>query len=416
MEPRVLIIGNTAIKRSNSNGLCLLNVLSAIPVSNIASFYIQDSFPDKGVVSSSFRLTDAEKLHSYINGKSIGTIITDDSFFQPQDQDIQHGSGKESFFRHVLREEVWQHGKWDREHFYDWISEFKPTVLLFMNGRSPFMFDITRQISEKFNIPVVIFSSEDEYWHKPKAGNLWDWILRKKLKKATKRLNERVSHVITFNGKLQELYELEFHLPVTTIMPSSDAVPVNTVHASGNLFYGGNLKPYRFEALADISQALLEVEPRRFIDIYSNDIDSKIKSHLASFSNIVIHDAVARKDLEPLREQAALLIHFESNSKKARPLIQHAFSSKIADCLSSGIPFFVYAPNYCGFSSYFEQNPGAVCYVEKKEDLKPALLKALTDQEYRAGLVKNALQLAAQNHNIKVNAELTQKILTEAHL
>ena len=84
--------------------------------------------------------------------------------------------------------------------------------------------------------------------------------------------------------------------------------------------------------------------------------------------------------------------------------------------MSSGIPFFVYAPNYCGFSSYFEQNPGAVCYVEKKEDLKPALLKALTDQEYRAGLVKNALQLAAQNHNIKVNAELTQKILTEAHL
>ncbi|OPZ24678.1 MAG: hypothetical protein BWZ03_00037 [bacterium ADurb.BinA186] len=416
MEPRVLIISNTAIKRSNSNGLCLLNVLSTIPVSNIASFYIQDSFPDKGVVSSSFRLTDSEKLHSYFNGHSDGTVITDASITEPKDQDIQHGSGKESFFRHLIREKVWQHGKWNRKKFEDWISEFKPNVILFMNGRSPFMFDITRQVSQQFNIPVIIFSSEDEYWHKPKAGNLWDLILRKKLKKATKRLNSRVAHVITFNDKLKDLYESEFHLPVTTIMPASDVTPVKTVNAAGNLFYGGNLKPYRYEALAELSEALLEIGSKRSIDVYSNDIDPKIKSRLASFSNVVVHEAVARKDLQPLREQAALLIHFESDSKKAKPLIQHAFSSKIADCLSSGIPFFVYAPNYCGFSAYFEQNSDAVCYVEKKEDLKPALLKALTDQEYRASLVKNAIQLATKNHNIKGNADLTKKILSEAHL
>jgi hypothetical protein len=416
METRVLVISNTAIKRSNSNGLCLLNVLSTISVSNIASFYIQDSFPDKGVVSSSFRLTDSEKLHSYFNGRSEGTIIIDASITESKDQDIQHGSGKESFFRHLIREKVWQHGKWNRKAFYDWAAEFQPTVILFMNGRSPFMFDITRQVSQKFNIPVVIFSSEDEYWHKPQAGNLWDFLLREKLKKATKRLNERVAHVITFNDKLKDLYELEFRLPVTTIMPASGIAPVKAVNAAGNLFYGGNLKPYRYEALAELSEALLEIGSKRSIDVYSNDIDPKIKSRLASFSNVVVHEAVARKDLEPLREQAALLIHFESDSKKAKPLIQHAFSSKIADCLSSGIPFFVCAPNYCGFSSYFEQNPDAVCYIEKKKDLKPALLKALTDQEYRATLVKNALQLSAKNHNIKVNADLTKKILSEAHL
>jgi glycosyltransferase involved in cell wall biosynthesis len=415
-EPRVLVISNTAIKRSNSNGLCLLNVLSTTPVLNIVSFYIQNSYPDKGVVSSSFRLTDSEKLHSYFNGKSEGTIIDDGSIVESKDQDIQHGSGKESFFRHLVREKVWQHGKWNRKAFYDWVATFKPTVILFMNGRSPFMFDITRQVSLKFNIPVVIFSSEDEYWHKPKPGNLWDLILRKKLKKATKRLNKRVAHVITFNDKLKELYESEFHLPVATIMPASDTTPVNAVNGAGNLFYGGNLKPYRYEALAELSEALLEIGSKRSIDVYSNDIDPKIKSRLSSFSNVVIHEAVARKNLEPLREQAALLIHFESDSKKARPLIQHAFSSKIADCLSSGIPFFAYAPSYCGFSPYFEQHSNAVCYVEKKEDLKPALLKALADQEYRSSLVKNALELAAKNHNIQVNSELTKKILMEAHL
>jgi len=416
MEPRVLIISNTAIKRSNSNGLCLLNVLSAIPVSNIASFYIQASFPDKGVVSSSFRLTDAEKLHSYFNGKSIGTIITDDSFSQPQDQDIQHGSGKESFFRHLLREEVWQHGKWDRKHFYDWISEFKPTVILFMNGRSPFMFDITRQISEKFNIPVVIFSSEDEYWHQPKVGNLWDALLRKKLRKATLRLNKRVAHVVTFNDKLKNLYETEFHLPVTTIMPSSDAKAVAKVNLSGNLFYGGNLKPYRFESLEAISQALIQIQSPRKIDVYSNDIDEKIRNRLSSLPNVIVHEAVPRSDLESLRDQAFLLIHFESFSKKARPLIQNAFSSKIADCFASGIPFFVYAPKCCGFSSYFSAHSNALCFVSLPQELAAALQKVLTDTSYCQTLVSNALSLAKENHAIPANAARMKSILEEARL
>jgi hypothetical protein len=106
-----------------------------------------------------------------------------------------------------------------------------------------------------------------------KAGNLWDLILAEEAQESNQRLNKRVAHVITFNDKLKELYETEFHLPVTTIMPSSDETPVKAINPNGNLFYGGNLKPYRFEALAEISEALLEIQSKRKIDVYSNDID-----------------------------------------------------------------------------------------------------------------------------------------------
>jgi hypothetical protein len=144
--------------------------------------------------------------------------------------------------------------------------------------------------------------------------------------------------------------------------------PVKAVNTDGNLFYGGNLKPYRYEALAELSEALLEIGSKRSIDVYSNDIDPKIKSRLSSFSNVVIHEAVARKDLEPLREQAALLIHFESDSKKAKPLIQHAFSSKIADCLSSGIPFLRLRPQLLRILVLFRTalQCGLLCRKEKK--------------------------------------------------
>ena len=415
-EPRVLIVSNTAIKRSNSNGLCLLNALSSLPPSALASFYIQDSFPDQGVLASSFRLTDREKLHSFFSGKDQGRLLDASSLPESKDRDVQNGGGKESFFRHLVREFVWKRGRWNREDLYSWVASFKPTVILFMNGRSPFMFDIVRDLSLRFDLPVVFFSSEDEYWHHPQKGSLWDFILRRKLRKATRRLVKRTAHVIAFNDKLAGLYSEEFHLPVTTIMPSSSLSAVAAPNGGGSLFYGGNLKPYRYEALVDISRALVEIGSPRKIDVYSNDIDDEIRDRLSNCPNLVIHEAVARNELESRRADAALLIHFESFSKKARPLIQNAFSSKISDCLASGIPFLVYAPPYCGFSPYFRDNPEAVCFVSEKKALKDSLVKALSDPDYRSSLVGHALPLSKKNHDLKTNAILMKKILSEAHL
>jgi len=416
-EPRVLVISNTAIKRSNSNGLSILNALSAIPPSSIASFFIQDSMPDSGIASTSFRLTDKEKLHSFFSGRNQGSILGDCLETSSGSRDVQTGRKNESFFRHLVRNFVWKHGRWNKRFLYTWISAFSPTVIFFMNGRSPFMFDLVDEISLHFNIPVVLFSSEDEFWHAPQKGNLFDVILRNKLKKSTWRLVKRVSHVIAFSDKLADLYKNEFHLPVSTVMPS--AVNVNALSSSdskGPLFYGGNLKPYRFEALSEVSHALSFVDPKRKIEVYSNDVDDSVRKWLVSLPNVILHEAVSRSELESLRSQASLLLHFESFSRRAEPLIQNAFSSKISDCLSSGIPFFVFAPSYCGFSPYLASHLDAVSYVDNKEVLTSALQKALYDENYRASLVKNALALAKKNHDVAVNAVLVKNILMEAHL
>jgi hypothetical protein len=414
-EPRVLVISNTALKMSNANGQVLLGVLSEIPVENRASFFIQNTIPEKGTSKTAFRITDSERLHSFFSGHDKGTII-DPSIDSASPKDIQTGHGKESFFRHVVRDDVWNHGRWDRSLLYSWISEFKPTVILFLSGRSPFMNNLVYQLSIHFNLPVVIYTGEDEYWHPAKFLNLWDAVLRNKLRKATRRLNTRVCHYIVSNEKIGQLFSSTFHLPVTAIMPSTSVTPVARPSSTGSLFYGGNLKPGRFESLRDIAKALAMVDPRLHIDVYSNDIDEPIRHYLASSNNVILHDAVTRQELNEARSQAFLLIHFESFSKKIRPMIQNAFSTKIPDCLASGIPFLVYAPSYCGFSQYFLANPQAVCYVSDPGKLVESLKKVLQDAAYRSSLVQQALILVHQYHNEKTNGEIQKQILSEARL
>jgi hypothetical protein len=414
-EPRVLVISNTALKTTNANGQVLLGVLSQIPVENRASFFIQNTIPEKSTSKTAFRITDTERLHSYFNGKAQGTVL-DPAQEATETKDVQTGHGKESFFRHLVRDRVWNHGKWDPSLLYHWILEFRPTVILFMSGRSPFMFNLVYDISLHFGLPVVIYTGEDEYWHKPKFLNLWDAILRHKLHKATKRLNQRVRHYIVSNDKIAQLFKDTFHLPVTAIMPSTEAQPVSKINSKGFLFYGGNLKPGRYQSLKDISLALSKIAPEKMIDVYSNDIDDKIRRCLAPLKNVVLHDAVPRKELNEARSKAFLLLHFESFSSKIRPMIQNAFSTKIPDCLGSGIPFLVYAPKYCGFSTYLSAHPEAVAYASNLIDLNLLLKQAIFDEKYRAGLVSNSLVLVKENHDSIRNGLIQKQILSEAKL
>lgn len=97
-------------------------------------------------------------------------------------------------------------------------------------------------------------------------------------------------------------------------------------------------------------------------------------------------------------------------------MIQNAFSTKIPDCLGSGIPFLVYAPKYCGFSSYLSAHPEAVAYASNLNDLNMLLKQAIFDEKYRVRLVSNSLVLAKENHDLIRNGLIQKQILGEAKL
>ena len=413
---RVLVISNTALKRSNSNGDTILSLLSALPSNHVMSFYLQNTDPDKGVANCSFRITDKERLHGFINGSFSGTLIKDKDIAETIAADSRkRASYRESFLAHDIRAFIWRHGRWDKSFLYRSIEDFQPTAILVLASRTSFMLDIATEIAGKRGLPIVMLTGENEYFRKPKTLNLWDHLFRRDLRRSYWKMMPHVTDIIVTNDKLAADYKDEFHKPVHVLMPSIKSALDSRPHLDGHgLIYGGNLEPYRYESLEFISRALQEVEPNEVIHVYSGDVSPSVKKRLARCANVFIHEPISKDELIAAIRESKCVLHFESFGEKAKPLIQNAFSGKIAECLNSGVPFFVFAPRYCAFSPYFLAHGDAVDYVSEPEDLKQRLARVLKDAEYRRGLVEHAIPLVAKHHNEDVNSSICLRILDGA--
>ena len=90
--------------------------------------------------------------------------------------------------------------------------------------------------------------------------------------------------------------------------------------------------------------------------------------------------------------------------------MKYAFSTKIADTLSSGTCFFYYAPDEFVSQKYLSNNKAAIT-VTDKDNLQESLESALIDQELREKTVFNAKKLFNLNHNYKTNQQKFYNIL-----
>lgn len=397
--PRVLLISNTALRRDNSNGNLLLNHLSTLPKENLASFYIQDAYPDVGSAGTYFRFTDKEKAKSFFSGKNNGFAFIDKDIPISKEQGPilvgKHKSIKESAIGHILRERVWKSGKWDRTLLYDWIKEFNPTVILVMVGRSSFILNLTYDIAEQFNIPIVVFTTEDEYFHKYPFYKIFKNHLQRKLKKSYKHMFSKVKRVIAHHDKLNKLFKDEFNKETITIYPSTNYKVADKFidNKDGDIVYVGNIQPNRVYSLKIIADTLYSIDQTQKIHLYCGDINKQSLKLIKKMNNVIIHDPLPKKDIELVLRKAKLVLHFESFRKKDKVLIENSFSGKLIDILTIGRPLLVFAPTYTPYDEILKRNENAFFYESNPSKLKKIFLLCLYSNVARNSSFDNALKL-----------------------
>ena len=97
-----------------------------------------------------------------------------------------------------------------------------------------------------------------------------------------------------------------------------------------------------------------------------------------------------------------MVIHCENPERVLN--LQSAFSTKIADYLSCGMPMLIYALRDYPFVQYLEKHQAAHI-AESEEELKKVLTNCVDNKELREQFVLNALSLANENHNLMKNGE-----------
>lgn len=106
------------------------------------------------------------------------------------------------------------------------------------------------------------------------------------------------------------------------------------------------------------------------------------------------------------------LIHAESFEEYYKNDLKYAFSTKIADCLSSGHPFIVLAPEEVASSKYLKKY-NAAFVISDFRNIKHELEKFIYDDKMRSRTISNALKCVEKNHNHKKNSILLKKILNK---
>lgn len=414
---KVLVISNNCFSKTDSNGRTLGNFFLGWDKSCLAQFYIQNSQPDFDYCENYFRVTDAQALSALKTGKCNGGVVE-----KPQeDSQKSAGQGASKSKRNALtmtaRNMVWQAGMWQKCGFWQWVAEFAPDVVLLQAGDCAFMYRLAAKVAKKHNAKLVIYNSEAyyfknfDYFRSAGLAKLFYPFFRMDLRKALRKAYRAAAYIIYLCDSLKRSYDQEFSAPSETIYTASE-LKAGATEKNNPVFtvsYCGNLGLDRHKGLMDIAQVLQKISKDIYVDVYGRAGENVIED-FSGCSGIRYHGLIPYEQVKSVMYGSDLILHTESFDDFYREDLKFAFSTKIADSLSCGTCFLLYAPENLACSQYLTEHKAAYV-VSRKEDLADVLKQLITEPEARSKYIARALALAEKNHRAETNKKRFQDIL-----
>ena len=407
---KILCISNNCFSQSNSNGRTLGNLFYGWPKEDLAQFCVLAQDPAWNVCDNYYCLEDRTMLAAFKHLKmAVGRKLQTPSEIVGHNaktiETQRRNIGKKTLPKVMLRELVWAFNRWKSSDFEQWVDSFNPDVVVLQFGDSSFMIDIALYVAKSRKIPLVVYNTEGYYffphnWHfKSYLDGVLFPIYRHYYQNKVRKLMAYASHSVYLNDKLQNDYDKEFGGKSSVIYNSSGlhnscapAFDSDVPHIS----YLGNLGLNRDSALVEVGEVLYNIDSRYRIDVYGNS-DEKIAKTLKGAKGVVFHGGVSYDKVKEVIYDSDILF-------------QYAFSGKIADSVSSGKCFVLYAPKELACSKYIVET-GAGWFADNKENLKLVIARIMNNTKERNAVLEKAKVIAEQNHSFEGNARKFQNIL-----
>lgn len=412
---RILVVSNQCFSESTSNGRTLGALFKGWPKDKLRQFCLDNSNPDLSVCNDYFsvRDTDALKACLTLGFKRPGNHKIEDT---KNEVSSTHPKVGKSALILLFRNLVWSTGLWKSRQFKNWIDEYKPEIIVFQSGDSAFMADIARKIAKRYNAKIAIYNTEGyvffshnylrHHWTDFIAFPIFKRINRRSFLKIFKKSNLSVYLNSQLEADYQEL--LPHNSAVIYNSSEMEFTPSAELHQPPTFAYIGNLGIRRPEALAEFAEVLKEVAPECHIDVYGR-LPKDYDGIFELTKGIEYHGMVNYDEVKKIMNSVDFLLHVEKNTPILRRELRYAFSTKIADCISSGRNFMVYAPESLACMKYIREVDCA-WNATTPEELHKILNTALTDVEARKKVIVSAKK-ASDNHNAAKNAARFQDLL-----
>lgn len=421
MNKKVLILSNECFSEISSNGRTLGSFFIGWDTKNLAQFFIQNGTPDFKYCDNFFKVTDRDALKSLFLKKLGGKIKKEIQENKKSSNGVVSSKNiKKTPLTMLIRNFIWKIGLWKRNGFYDWIKEFNPEIVLLQAGDSPFMYDLAYDVSKKFNAKLVIYNSEGyyfkdfDYFKSTGLAHLVYPVFFKILKSSLERAYRQSSYVFYICDELKREYNKVFNEKSGVFYTSSEMLPAIKEKKNKEFIisYCGNLGINRHRSLIEIADAVQEINSNIFINVYGKAPNEQVKKELEECKGIKYYGMVSYEKVQEIMYSSDLLLHIESFDEFYKEDLKFAFSTKIADSLSCGKSFLLYAPENLACTKYIIENK--VAHVAtSKDELHDVLFRIINDDGFRKKYIANALAISEKNHRQKNNCLRFQKILKE---
>lgn len=302
---------------------------------------------------------------------------------------------------------------WNNKLFKKWLDDFHPDLVFFASGDYSFIYRIAYKIAKKRNIPLVVSCMDDYYFNNHNRNKLFGGFTHNLFMKQVKKTMSYAQTVFCICEKMSRDYSKLFHIDCYTLHTPSTIKGPLAGETKNKISYIGNLGYQRYFQLVQIGKALKELnlpEGPSVIDVYSSESSEEILKYLAEENGIKFHGQIPFDEVKGVIAESLAVIHTESFDEDIANSVRYSVSTKIADSLASGTCILAYGPKDIASIEYLAEN-NAAFVIDNPESLKSKLYEFIFDQEQRHRIQDNALKLAKENHDIKINTRFLATVL-----
>lgn len=419
---RILVVSNNCFSPSNSNGRTLGNLFYGWPKENLAQFCVIAQDPAWDVCDNYYCLEDRKVLTAFKHcrkavGRRLNVPVGENNNESGEDTK-RRNIGRKTLLKMMLREIVWANNRWKSRDFEQWIDEFSPNLVVLQFGDSSFMIDIALYIAQSRNIPLVVYNTEgyyffDKFWYSPSWFDCFLFPFYKRgFHHRVERLMYYACHSVYLNDELKNDYDYVFGKSSTVIYNSSSmqigATPIFSEDKTPVISYLGGLGHGRDLAIIDVGKVLSGINDKLHISVYG-PADEDIKKRLNAAIGVKYCGVVSYAKVKEIINSSDVLFHVEPTTGYNSQL-RYAFSGKIADSVTSGKCFVLYAPKELACSKYIIDNRCG-WFAEDESDLRDVMLRVFQNEKERTEILHTAKAIAQKNHSFEGNAHKFQSIL-----
>ena len=412
--PRILVVSHTVFSSTGNMGKTMMDMISCVPSDHLAQLYFHSEVPTQRVCERYFRITDKDMLYSVCKGKRRFRIFGEADIETGRQNSrtdtglsakVYQFSRKRTPMIYIMRNALWSLGKWDGPELDSWIREFQPDLIFFAAGDYAFAYQIVCRLSERYDLPVVMWCSDDHYiGRKNTASVLYHYVCRNRMKWA-RRTAARSCHMITISDKMQRDYAALFEIPITTMRISAQENPFKIPASERNgIVYSGNLGVNRVQPLVEVGRALKKAGIPGYdrIDVYSADKNPKTLEQLTDDNGIRFHGPVGNQEMDRILGSAKYVLHVEAFDEKSTVRTRYSLSTKVGEYLQSGACVVVYGPGDISSVEYLRENDAALI-LSSAEEAPDKIRQMLNDAATFDAMQNKAAALAEKGHSKKEN-------------